>query len=40
MIYCRSGNRSKLAAADLVALGYTKVVEFGGIQSWPYEVEE
>ena len=40
LVYCRSGNRSKLAAADLAALGYTDVVEFGGIQSWPYEVEE
>ncbi len=40
LVYCRSGNRSKLAAADLAVLGYTNVVEFGGIQSWPYEVEE
>ena len=39
MVYCRSGRRSKLAAADLVKLGYTNVKEFGGIIDWPYEVE-
>ena len=39
LVYCRSGRRSKLAAADLVKLGYTNVKEFGGIIYWPYEVE-
>ena len=39
LVYCRSGRRSKLAAADLVKLGYTNVKEFGGIIDWPYEVE-
>lgn len=39
LVYCRSGRRSKLAAADLVALGYTNVREFGGIIDWPYETE-
>ena len=38
-VYCRSGNRSKQASAKLAALGYTNVVEFGGINSWPGEVE-
>jgi phage shock protein E len=37
MVYCRSGNRSKQAAQKLTALGYTNVVEFGGIISWPGE---
>ena len=37
--YCRSGRRSKLAAEDLVKLGYTNIKEFGGIIDWPYEVE-
>ena len=37
--YCRSGNRSKKAAAALSALGYTKIYEFGGILTWPYEIE-
>ena len=39
LVYCRSGNRSKQASQTLVDLGYTNVVEFGGINSWPYEVE-
>lgn len=39
LVYCRSGRRSKLAAQDLVDLGYTNVKEFGGIMDWPYEVE-
>ena len=39
LVYCRSGNRSKQASPTLVDLGYTNVVEFGGINSWPYEVE-
>ena len=37
LVYCRSGRRSKLAAAELVKLGYTNVKEFGGIIDWPYE---
>ena len=39
LVYCRSGNRSKQAASVLVDLGYTNVIEFGGINSWPYEIE-
>ena len=34
LVYCRSGNRSKQASEKLAALGYTNVVEFGGINSW------
>ena len=37
LVYCRSGNRSKQAAGKLVALGYTNIVEFGGIIDWPGE---
>ena len=40
LVYCRSGRRSKLAAADLVKLGYTNIREFGGIIDWLYEVEK
>lgn len=40
LVYCRSGNRSKTAAAALAELGYTQVYEFGGIRDWPYEIEE
>ena len=39
LVYCRSGNRSKTAAAALAALGYSHVYEFGGINTWPYETE-
>ena len=39
LVYCRSGNRSKQASEKLVALGYTNVYEFGGINDWPGEVE-
>lgn len=38
MIYCRSGNRSKQAADKLVKLGYTNIVEFGGINIWSGEL--
>ena len=37
MVYCRSGNRSKQASDKLVKLGYTNIVEFGGIIDWPRE---
>ena len=37
LVYCRSGNRSKQASEKLAALGYTNIVEFGGINSWPGE---
>ena len=39
LVYCRSGNRSKQASEKLVALGYTNIVEFGGINDWPGETE-
>ena len=38
LVYCRSGRRSKIAAEDLVKLGYTNVKEFGGIIDWEYEI--
>ena len=38
LVYCRSGRRSKLAAEELVALGYTNVKEFGGIIDWNYGI--
>lgn len=39
MVYCRSGRRSKEASAKLVRLGYTNIVEFGGILDWKGEIE-
>ena len=38
LVYCRSGNRSKQASEKLAALGYTNIVEFGGINDWPGEI--
>ena len=40
LVYCRSGNRSKQASEKLMKLGYTNVVEFGGIIDWPGETEK
>ena len=37
LVSCRSGNRSKQAAEKLVKLGYTNIVEFGGINDWTGE---
>lgn len=40
LVYCRSGKRSKEAAEKLVKLGYTNIVEFGGILDWTGEIEK
>ncbi len=40
LVYCRSGNRSKQASQKLVKLGYTNIVEFGGILDWKGEIEQ
>lgn len=37
LVYCRSGRRSKEASQKLVDLGYTNIVEFGGILDWKGE---
>ena len=38
LVYCRSGSRSAQAAKKLLAIGYSNVIDFGGIINWPYEV--
>ena len=38
LVYCRSGRRSKEASEKLVKLGYTNIVEFGGIQDYEGEI--
>ena len=38
LIYCRSGNRSAQATKKLVEMGYTNLYDFGGINSWPYDI--
>ncbi len=37
--YCRSGDHSKTVSATLADFGYTNIYEFGGINTWPYEIE-
>ncbi|MCL2372960.1 MAG: rhodanese-like domain-containing protein [Defluviitaleaceae bacterium] len=39
LVYCRSGVRSQDAIEKLLDMGYTNVYNFGGIMSWPYEIE-
>ena len=39
-VYCRSGRRSQEAAAKLAALGYSNVIECGGLMDWTGEIEE
>ena len=39
VLYCRSGNRSSQAERILRNLGYTDLVNFGGVLDWPYELE-
>jgi len=38
--YCRSGGRSRRAAAFLEKIGYTNVKNIGGIMSWQGELEK
>ena len=40
LIYCRSGRRSKIAAQNLFDLGYTNLIEFGGISDYKGKVEK
>ena len=40
LVYCKSGRRSKEASEKLVKLGYTNIVEFGGILDWKGEIEK
>lgn len=37
-VYCRSGARSQQAAQKLAAMGYTNIIEMGGINNWHGEV--
>ena len=40
LIYCRSGRRSKIAAQSLLELGYTNLIEFGGILDYKGKIEK
>ena len=38
LVYCRSGNRSREASDKLSKLGYTNILEIGGINDWKGEI--
>ena len=40
LIYCRSGSRSRQAAYKMQKLGYTNLVDFGGIMNWKGKIEK
>ena len=40
IVYCRSGVRSANAAQHLSNLGFSPVLDAGGINSWPYDIEK
>jgi rhodanese-related sulfurtransferase len=39
IVYCRSGNRSGIAAGTLQELGFTNVLDFGAVGNWNGELE-
>ena len=36
LVYCRTGQRSALAAKTLISFGYRNVFDMGGLSGWPY----
>ncbi len=38
IVYCRSGNRSEVATKALMDMGYTNVLDMGGINDWNYDI--
>lgn len=36
IVYCKTGERAKLAAEALCELGYTNVCDVGSLVEWPY----
>lgn len=38
LLYCRSGRRSAQSAKLLIEMGYTDVLDFGGILDWSYDL--
>jgi rhodanese-related sulfurtransferase len=39
IVYCRAGNRSGIASDTLAGLGFTNVLDFGGVSNWKDELE-
>jgi len=40
LLYCRTGRRSGIAAAELARLGFTAVYDFRSLSDWPGPVEQ
>ena len=38
VLYCRTGSLSRTAEMMLEAMGYERVLDWGGIVRWPYEI--
>lgn len=38
LVYCRTGARSERACTFLEALGYMNIYNFGGLNTWTYEL--
>lgn len=36
LLYCRTGRRSRLAAAKLLEYGYSHIYDLGSLSGWPY----
>ena len=37
-VYCQAGARSERAAKQLIEMGYTNIVDIGGIINWPGQI--
>lgn len=40
IVYCKVGGRAETARKKLIELGYENVINFGGTNSWKYELEK
>lgn len=40
VLYCRSGNRASTAESALRSIGYTQIVNFGGLRDWLGSIEQ
>ncbi len=40
ILYCHSGQRSKVAGKMLISMGYTNIRLYGGIIRWPYDLKK
>lgn len=38
LVYCKTGERARLACETLAALGYTKIHDIGSLVEWPYGI--